>query len=465
MKIYTGAPATARHYLEGRRNRADDYYLAEGAGIGRRFTASEGRIVEMAPLTGDAYEAWVAGCNPETGEPRGQLRTDDRAVRFVEVVVNGPKSWSLAATLHPDIAVAYDKAQHRAAEQIAGWLAQHATARVGPRGGQVQVPVERLEAVTVRHYTSRAGDPHRHLHLQLNARAFAAGKWRGLHTIGIRDYLTAINGIGHAAVACDLQFRAALAAHGYTLSGTGEIQQLAEHVGPMSNRAAQLARNLDRYEREWTAAHPGEHAGPALRRGWDARAWADGRPDKVAAQAGQNLDECWRTELYGLGYRDPQGPADLNPTPIGGLDREAAVEKVLARLAAGRSAWNPADIRGECERLIAGSGIVTEPAVRIELAEDLTARALDRCLPLLERQGLPEHVRGWTSRPVLDTEAKLTTRLAARSVADGRDLPDGELRRRHAPFLRTSCGLVADSGPPARGPTEPRGGQRCRSEA
>ena len=41
--------------------------------------------------------------DPDTGEPKGQLRNDDRAVRFVEVVVNGPKSWSLAAELHPDI--------------------------------------------------------------------------------------------------------------------------------------------------------------------------------------------------------------------------------------------------------------------------------------------------------------------------------------------------------------------------
>ncbi len=57
---------------------------------------------ELAPLTGEAYEAWVAGRDPDTGAPRGRLRTDDRAVRFVEVVVNGPKSWSLAAALHPD---------------------------------------------------------------------------------------------------------------------------------------------------------------------------------------------------------------------------------------------------------------------------------------------------------------------------------------------------------------------------
>src|SRR3712207_7001190 len=49
----------------------------------------------------------------------------------------------------------------RAAAEIIGWLAGHATTRVGPRGGQVQVPLEVLEAVTVRHYTSRAGEPHR----------------------------------------------------------------------------------------------------------------------------------------------------------------------------------------------------------------------------------------------------------------------------------------------------------------
>ncbi|CCG05650.1 Conjugative TrwC relaxase (fragment) [Blastococcus saxobsidens DD2] len=176
MKVYAGAPAAARHYVEADRGRADDYYLTEGTGIARRFTATDGRVAELAPLTGDSYETWVAGRNPETGEPRGQLRGDEHAVRFVEVVVNGPKTWSLAAALHPDIAEAYEAAQDRAAEQIIGWLSQHATTRVGPRGGQVQVPLEVLEAATVRHYTSRANDPHWHLHLQLLSRVFAAGR-------------------------------------------------------------------------------------------------------------------------------------------------------------------------------------------------------------------------------------------------------------------------------------------------
>ncbi|GAB3353148.1 MobF family relaxase [Modestobacter lapidis] len=419
MKIYAGAPAAARHYVEADRGRADDYYLTEGTGIARRFTATDGRVTELGPLAGDSYETWVAGRDPATGEPRGQLRGDEHAVRFAEVVVNGPKSWSLAAALHPEIARAYEAAQDRAAGQIIAWLSEHATTRIGPRGGQVQVPVEVLEAATVRHYTSRANDPHWHLHLQLLSRVFAAGKWRGLHTVGVRDFLGAINGIGHAAMACDPALNAAFAAHGYRKDGTGELRELTDYVGPFSARHAQIARNVDRYERVWTAAHPGESPGPALRRAWDARAWADGRPDKVTAQPGVGLEERWRADLSALGYRAPAGPVDLAPTPIGALDRDALVQRALTRLAAGRSAWNAADIRGEAERLIAAAGVVADAPVRIELAEDLTARALQQCLPLLDRDGVPEHIRAWTSQTVLEVEADLTTRLAARAATDG----------------------------------------------
>src|SRR3712207_6744832 len=100
MKIYAGAPAAARHYVEAGQGRADDYYLTEGAGVARRDTAGDSRVTELDALAGDGCEAWVAGLDPDSGMARGRLRTDDRAVRFVEVVVNGPKSWSLAAALH-----------------------------------------------------------------------------------------------------------------------------------------------------------------------------------------------------------------------------------------------------------------------------------------------------------------------------------------------------------------------------
>jgi exodeoxyribonuclease V alpha subunit len=249
LKVYRGSPAAARSYVEADRGRADDYYLAEGTGVAQRYLACPEGVRSGGALSGDAYEAWVGGCDPATGAPKGRVRADAAAVRFVEVVVNGPKSWSLAAALHPEIAETYDAAQDRAAQQVIGWLIQHASTRVGPRGHQVQVPVRQIEAAVVRHYTSRAGDPHRHLHLQINARVFAEGKWRGLHTVGVRDALGAINGIGHAAVMTDPAFRTTLDARGYTLDyESGEVVELAAYVGPFSARAAQIARNIDRYE-------------------------------------------------------------------------------------------------------------------------------------------------------------------------------------------------------------------------
>ncbi len=133
VKVYRGAAAAARHYVEADRGRADDYYFAEGAGIAERYTASPGGAVTRdAPLTGDAYEAWVAGLHPETGEPKGRLRNDAQAVRFVEVSVNGPKSWSLAAELHPDISAAYDTAQDSAArsKSSVGWRSTRPAASV-----------------------------------------------------------------------------------------------------------------------------------------------------------------------------------------------------------------------------------------------------------------------------------------------------------------------------------------------
>ncbi len=291
------------------------------------------------------------------------------------------------------------------------------------------MPVERIEAATVRHYTSRAGDPHRHLHLQINARVFAAGQWRGLHTVGVRDSLGAINGIGHAAVMTDPQFRDVLAAHGYRIDRSGEIEQLAPYVGAFSQRAAQIERNIARYEAEWTAAHPDEQAGPALRRAWDARAWADGRPDKVIPQSGTELHARWLSELSDLGYRDRDKPVHLTPTHVGALDRGQAAELVLARLAAGKSAWNAPDIRGEVEQHIASQGVVVDSATRTELAEDLTARALERCVPLLHRDGVPEHIRALTSTHVLDVEGDIAGRLAVRGAEPGHDIDPSRVAR------------------------------------
>ncbi|WP_248580634.1 MobF family relaxase [Nocardioides sp. InS609-2] len=427
MKVYRGAAAAARHYVEADRSRADDYYLTEGSGVAMRMVAAPDGIEHRHDMDGETYEQWVAGYDIETGAAKGRLRTDDQAVRFVEVTVNGPKTWSLAAALHPEVAAAYDTAQMEAAEEIVGWLASHATTRVGPRGRQMQVPVEQIEAAVVRHFTSRAGDPHRHLHLQINARVFAEGNWRGIHTVGVRDSLEAINGIGHAAVMTNPAFRAALAAHGLTLDPeAGEVAELTPYAGAFSARARQIETNIDSYEARWRSEHPGEEPGPVLRQAWDRRAWPDARPDKIVPTSGEELRQRWVEELRELDFRHAaSGGGSTTELKAGVLDRHAVVDLALVRLGARRSAWNAADARGEVERLLAATGDVIEGMVRRELAEDLTARVVAASRPLLGRPDVPEHVRALTSADVLAIEREIVDRITQRAEAKDITIVEG----------------------------------------
>jgi exodeoxyribonuclease V alpha subunit len=421
VKFYRGAAKAARAYVERDRSRADDYYLGEGTGVAERLIAAPAGVAGAGSMDGETYEQWVAGVDVDSGLKKGRVRDDPTALRFVEVTVNSPKTWSLAAALHPEVSAALDAAQDEAAAEIVGWVAQHATTRIGPRGRQVQVPVERIEAAVIRHYTSRAGDPHRHLHLQVNARVFAAGAWRGLHSVGVRDMIEAINGIGHAAVATDPEFRAVLAARGFTLNAeTGEIQQLVPYVGAFSARTGQIHRNIDRYEADWRREHPDEEPGPRLREVWDRRAWADSRPDKVVPTDGADLVARWNDELRALGYRDPAGPVVLDATRVGWIDRDGAANCVISQLGAKRSAWNAADIRGKVEILLTQTNVVAQPAARTELAEDITARATARCVRLLASPDVPEHVRSLTSQHVVEVEADLIHRLARRGERPAR---------------------------------------------
>ena len=256
------------------------------------------------------------------------------------------------------------------------------------------MPVTEIEAAVVRHYTSRAGDPHRHLHLQINARVLAEGTWRGLHSVGMRDSLAAINGIGHAAVATDPEFRAVLAAHGFTLDpATGELAELAPYVGPV-----QCPHRADRPQ---PRPLRGRVARREPRRRTRARAAAGVGPSGLGAGAARTRSSPPTAPPWSSGgtrsctpsataTRSRSGYRIVAGAPrVGAIDRDQVVEVVLSRLGARRSAWNAADIRGEVEQWIAGTGLVADAAVRIDLAEDLTARALSACAPLLPAPTCP----------------------------------------------------------------------------
>ena len=112
VKFYRGAARAARAYVERDRSRADDYYLGEASGVAEVLTATPAGAARAGSMDGKTYEQWVAGIDVDTGLKKGRVREDANALRFVEVTVNGPKTWSLAAALHPDISAALDLRDH-----------------------------------------------------------------------------------------------------------------------------------------------------------------------------------------------------------------------------------------------------------------------------------------------------------------------------------------------------------------
>lgn len=146
----------------------------------------------------------------------------------------------------------------------------------------------------------------------------------------------------------------------------------------------------------------------------------------------------------------------------GRLDRDVAAAEVITRLGAERSAWNAADVRAQVEQLLARHQLVADAAVRGELAEDLTARAVALCVPL-HQTPMAEHVRALTSRHVLEVEDDLVARLAARGtgrvtqtrVADVDGLVEGldEGQRAAVAVLTGDAALVVVEGAAGAGKT------------
>lgn len=218
--------------------------------------------------------------------------------RFAEMVVNAPKSLSIAATLHPEVSGALDAAQRDAVAEIRVWLGQHSVTRVGPRGAQRVVPVEQLETVAVSHKTSRAGDPHRHIHFQIGTRVWADAARRGLDTAALFRQQGAIRALGTAVIAPHPQLRPR-DAHGLTLDPvTAEVTGLQPFNAAMSKRAGQVARNLARFEKAWRAEHPDQRTRTCR----DVATDRDGVGSRAAAQEADPARQrgCVATRAQGI---------------------------------------------------------------------------------------------------------------------------------------------------------------------
>src|SRR5690606_18431536 len=174
---------------------------------------------------------------------------------------------------------------------------------VGSLGAQEVVPVEQMHVVGITHRTSRAGDPHRHIHMQIGSRVFAAGKWRGLFTAALFKQQGTIRALGTAVIAASPELAAVLDRHGLTLDpATGEVTELQPFNALMSKRGKQVGTNLERLEAAWDQAHPGESMGSVVATRLRAEAWAHERPAKKPTTLTEETG--WVRELREAGY-DP----------------------------------------------------------------------------------------------------------------------------------------------------------------
>ena len=437
--LFRGTGADARRYVEVDRSRADDYYLGADASVAE-FTAldGDGNVTAALGLGPEAYAGWVDWMNPLTGESMGRPRLPGEgrqgSPRFAEMVVNAPKSLSIAAALHPEVSEALDRAQRDAVAEIQHWLAQHSVTRVGPRGRQEVVPVQQLQTVAVSHRTSRAGDPHRHIHFQIGTRVWAAGKWRALDTAALFRQQGAIRALGTAVIAAHPEFAEVLDRHGLTLDPvSGEVVELERFNGVMSKRGEQVRKHLGRFEAEWEAAHPGETVGPVVSARLAAKAWAYERPAKKPTTLRE--EQAWVTELREAGY-DPatlRRPVRRAPASLDDLSVQTVASRALDRCAAGSSAWTRYTVQEHATRIMTEYGAQAAPAEIREFVNIAASLAMEDCFSILPPGApAPEHVAHLTSLRVVQAETELRDLIAARIPQQDLEHPDvRRASRRH----------------------------------
>ena len=428
--LFRGTGSDALRYLESDRARADAYYLEGGTALAE-FTAvdGQGQMIGEVALTANEYRQWVDWRNPLTGESMGRPREPGPhrrgSPRFAEMVVNAPKSLSIAAALHPEVSEALDAAQRDAVAEIRSWLGQHSVTRVGPRGKQEVVPVEQLETVAVSHKTSRAGDPHRHIHFQIGTRVWAAGAWRGLDTGALFRQQGAIRALGTAVIAAHPQLAAVLDAHGLTLDPvTGEVAELVPWNAVMSKRGDQVARNLARFRAEWDAAHPGQEPGPVVTARLQKKAWDHERPNKKPAVLGSEAG--WLRELTEAGYTPDLARATVQPArALDELRVQRVASRALDRCAAAASTWTVHDVQEHVTRIITEAGVRATPEALRDLVALTTRLATGDCLSVLPPDSIqPDHVAHLTSLHVVAVETRLRDMIQARATRGAQEAPD-----------------------------------------
>jgi exodeoxyribonuclease V alpha subunit len=394
-------------------------YSQTGGATVTRLTVESGAIT-TDDLGVDALRRWINGDDLTTGEPRGRDLRSENADLLLDGTINFAKSCSLAALIDPDLAVEFDALQDRLRDRIIRTWQQELNARRGA-GGCHREPIRRIEVVELQHSRSRALDPHAHRHLWLSMKVLGEdGLWSNLDSRVAMKLHTVINAEGELAARTDPRWIAALNARGLTLDSEGEINELRPAVRPFSRRANQIEANRVALIAEWESAHPGCEPGPDDLRHIDDLAWAKGRPNKPSGIDENEwerkiFDELVRIDPCLLQGREPIAPS---PIPIADLDRNLLAATAIVDAdqrsvsSSGRfSAW---DVRAGAMRAVSRSRVVCDRSTLDELIEDVTQRALERTVDLLDDDpDKPPHIKALMAMATAALKSDLDDSFAA----------------------------------------------------
>ncbi|MGP3536415.1 AAA family ATPase [Microbacterium sp. RD1] len=407
------------------------YSAASGSTVSR-FIVANG-VITSDELTAGGLRVWLTGHDPDTGEERGHQRLSPDADLLLDGSLNHPKSYSIAALLHTELATEFEALQDRLRERILLTWQTELNARRG-HGGLIREELTRIEVVELQHRRSRALDPHIHRHLWLNIKVLGAdGKWSNLDSRVAMKLHTVVNAEGELAARTDPAWIAALSRHGYTLEDTGEIAELAGAVRPVSRRSAQIEANRARLIAEWSAAHGGSAPSAEVLQQIDRRAWAVSRPNKPA-----DLDEAaWearvRDEITAIdeSLTTPRAPIPVTATDPDAVDLDLLAAQAVVdsdeRSTSSGGRFSSFDIRAGAIRALSRTGVVAERDQLDGLIAEIAERATDAVFRLVADEP-PAHVKAFMATETVRAKVRLAGRLDV-LARPGRSLLPGELHR------------------------------------
>lgn len=177
VKVTTGG-RSLEEYLKGcnQAGQGLEAYLGEHSDGLRFHRYADGTKCSSKRLRDGGLEMLLDGRDPDSGELLKSFRAGN--VRAYEIPLNDSKDLDVASVVYGDVREARMKAQARGEEAVRRFLAERLTVRLRCGDGRRRwVRPDEVMFVSATHFTSRAGDPELHRHLELINRVRVGDEW------------------------------------------------------------------------------------------------------------------------------------------------------------------------------------------------------------------------------------------------------------------------------------------------